>query len=108
MRSIPDGQNKQQVSHGGGARPVWRRDGRELFFLSPDGDLMATAIDSRETLEVGIPQKLFRAPIDIGGMDTLQQYDVHPDGQCFVITAPAIDTPQPLNVILTWQSLLPK
>jgi serine/threonine protein kinase/Tol biopolymer transport system component len=108
VRSLPDGQDKQQISRGGGSRPVWRHDGRELFFLSPDGDIMAAAIDSRRTLEAGIPQKLFRAPIDIGLMGTLYLYDAHPDGQRFIILAPATDTPQPVNVILNWQSLLPK
>ena len=108
MRSFPDGREKQQVSRGGGSRPVWRRDGSELFFLSPDGDLMAAPMTRRTTLDVGVPQKLFRTPVDMGLAIGAIQYDVHPDGQRFVILAPATDTPQPVNVVLNWQALLPK
>jgi serine/threonine protein kinase/Tol biopolymer transport system component len=108
VRSFPAGGEKQQVSRGGAYRPVWRRDGKELFYLSPDGDLMAVAIMLTPSLVVGPPEKLFRTPIDPGGAITYFQFDVHPDNQRFIMTVPVTDAPQPVNVILNWQSLLKK
>ena len=63
-----DGRDREQVSGGGGARPVWRHDSGELFFLSPDGDLLAATVNTRPTLTVGAPSTLFRTPIDPGTM----------------------------------------
>ena len=108
IRSFPAGDNKQQVSRGGGYRGVWRRDGREMFYFSPDGDLMAAPVTLMPTLSVGTPQKLFRTPIDAAGAMTYAQFDVAPDGQRFLMVVPSTDAPQPVNVILNWQSLLKK
>ena len=53
---------KLAVSTGGGIAPRWRRDGRELFYIAPDGAMMAVtlhaSVDGR-TLETGVPVKLF-------------------------------------------------
>lgn len=85
---------------------MWRRDGKELFFVSPDGNLMAVAITAKPSLVVGSPEKLFRTPIDPGGAISYFQFDVHPDHQRFLMVVPLTDAPQPVNVILNWQSLL--
>ena len=106
IRSFPDGGDKQQISHGGAFRPVWRRDGKELFYLSPDCDLMAVPIALKPSLVAGTPAKLFRTPIDPGGASTYTQFDVAPDNQRFIMVVPVTDAPQPVNVILNWQSLL--
>jgi hypothetical protein len=85
---------------------VWRRDGKELFYISPDGDLMAVPITLAPTVVVGSPQKLFRTPIDPGATLTYFQFDVAADGQRFLMIVPSTDAPEPVNVILNWQSLL--
>jgi hypothetical protein len=36
----PDG-GRWRVSNGGGVMPRWRRDGKELFYISPDSQMMA-------------------------------------------------------------------
>ncbi len=101
-----DKREKQQVSRGGGSRPVWRGDGRELFFLSPDGDLMAAPVATSPALRVGAPERLFRTPIDSSLSIALWQFDAAADGQRFLIATPESDAPQPVNVIVNWQSLL--
>ncbi len=108
VRSFPDGGQKRKISTGGGSRPVWRRDGRELFYLSPDGDLMAATIVTTPAFTVGVPQTLFRTPLDPTTTMLATVYDVHPDGKRFIMLAPVSDAPQPVNVILNWQSLLRK
>ena len=53
---------------GGGAEPQWRRDGRELFYLAPEGTLMAVPVSSTdETFDAGRAVPLFQAriPADI-------------------------------------------
>ncbi|MEQ1910336.1 MAG: hypothetical protein ABMA15_16055 [Vicinamibacterales bacterium] len=69
---------------------------------------MAVSVSMTPTLSVGTPQKLFRTPIDPAGAMTYSQFDVSPDGQRFLMVVPSTDAPQPVNVILNWQSLLKK
>ena len=52
-----------QISTAGGTRPVWARNGQELFFVAPDGALMAVRVDARGgTWSAGTPAKLFEGP----------------------------------------------
>ena len=44
VRTFPASPAKWQISTGGGNAPVWRRDGKELFYLAPDGRLVAVLI----------------------------------------------------------------
>jgi len=106
VRSFPDGGQKRKISTGGGSRPVWRRDGGELFYLSPDGDLMASTIITTPAFAAGVPQKLFRTTLDPTTTQFATVYDVHPDGKRFIMLAPVSDVPQPVNVILNWQTLM--
>ena len=57
----PAGSGKWPVSTAGGAYPRWRRDGKELYYLSPDDKMMAAQIgESAGKLEVGAPRALFQ------------------------------------------------
>ena len=61
VRRFPGGDSKWQVSTQGGVQPEWRRDGRELFYLAPDGTLMAATITRADTaFETGSPQRALR------------------------------------------------
>jgi dipeptidyl aminopeptidase/acylaminoacyl peptidase len=97
-----------RVSIAGGVGPRWRRDGRELFYLSPDRSLMAVPVSGGDRLEFGAPKALFRNPAiawraDIGG----GSYDVAPDGQSFVVNTVASDAPvEPIQVVLNWTAPL--
>jgi Tol biopolymer transport system component len=82
------------VSRGGGISPRWRRDGKELFYLARSGAVMAVPIGN----EVGAPTELFQR----AGM--LQQWDVSPDGQRFLVATPTQLKPQTLTVVLNWQN----
>ncbi len=62
-----------QVSTAGGTTPVWRADGQALYYLGPDGALMAAPVTTRGTaLEPGTPVALFPTRIVGGGGDGLQ------------------------------------
>jgi len=89
VRRFPDGSGRRQVSINGGTQPVWRRDGRELFYV--DGTtLMAVAVSDEGGLTLGQPQALFDSE-DLRSDARHPQYDVSPDGERFLTTAPAGD-----------------
>ena len=99
-----------QISTEGGQQPRWRRDGRELFFLSRDRKLMAVAVKTGSTFQFSAPTELFQThahePI---GAEEFFTYDVSADGQRFLINVDAEPTnPPPVDIILNWASSLEK
>ena len=52
--------DRRRVSRNGGTSPLWRRDGKELFFLSPDRHLMAVTVKPGTEIEIGPPATLSR------------------------------------------------
>jgi serine/threonine protein kinase len=78
------GRGRLTISLGGGMQPVWRGDGRELYYWR-NGELvavrMAASVDGAAPVP-GAQTVLFRAAYQ-GGINTM--YDVSPDGQRFVI-----------------------
>ena len=60
--SFPSFTDKRQVSRNGGGQPLWRNDGKELFYLSLQGKLMAVDTRLGATLETSDPTSLFQAP----------------------------------------------
>jgi hypothetical protein len=96
------------VSTGGGTQPRWRRNGKEMFYIGPDGQLMATPIrlGTREQgAEAGTPLALFATRLQAGSLPVLlkQQYAVSADGQRFLMNRETEDahTP-PITLILNW------
>src|SRR5262249_48630942 len=88
VRSFPDGGEKERISTDGGFRPVWRADGKELFYLTPDNDLMVATISVSPTFAVTRREKLFHAPVDPTFNTVSAQYDVTRDGQRFLMVVP--------------------
>jgi Tol biopolymer transport system component len=102
VQSFPASGGKWQVSNGGGGSPRWRRDGRELFYLSADGKLMAVEVDgSSDTFEAGVPGPLFEPRV--GAISGDSPYDVAADGRRFLVKVPVEETaPAPVTVVLNW------
>ena len=61
VREFPQGTWQVRMSMDGGADPVWRDDGQELFYYRPDGVIMAVPIESRAAGRpaIGAPTRLF-------------------------------------------------
>ena len=92
VRTFPDGRNRIVVSGGGGHSPKWRRDAKELFYISADGKVMAVPI-SDNPLRAGAAVPLFQAPRGFGILDATGRrgsaaWDVAPDGQRFLLASP--------------------
>jgi dipeptidyl aminopeptidase/acylaminoacyl peptidase len=95
---------QRQASTTGGVYPVWRRDGRELYYLNPEGAMMAVPITViGATLEPGAPIVLFPTRILGGGVDRGlgPQYDVARDGR-FLINTVLDDTAAPITLLMNW------
>jgi dipeptidyl aminopeptidase/acylaminoacyl peptidase len=98
---------KWLVSNGGGNEVRWRPDGKELFYISPGGDLMAAEVNaSGSALEISSPKTLFRTQI-LGGLGAgaigAWRYAVSKDGQRFLInTAMEQTAATPITVVTNW------
>jgi serine/threonine protein kinase/Tol biopolymer transport system component len=98
---------KRQVSTAGGSLPRWRQDGKEIFYLGPDRQLMAAEIEAKGgILEVGQVRPLFSAT---GMTQANPLYDVSADGQHFLVrTFPEQKTGDPLTLVQNWTAGLKK
>ena len=91
----------------GGAQPLWRQDGKELYYLSLDGKMMAVDIKADARIESGIPHLLFNTGLEVDLNDS--QYAVTADGQRFLLLKPISETtPIPITVVPNWTALLKK
>jgi hypothetical protein len=101
LTPFPGPGGKHQVSLAGGLQPRWRADGRELFFVAPDGRLMAAEVALKpDTADFGAIHSLFGGFLFSGGY----QYDVSADGQRIlaVVSAEPTGAPEPLTLVQNW------
>jgi serine/threonine protein kinase/Tol biopolymer transport system component len=99
------------VSNDEGGYPVWRGDGKELFYIafggSRGGSLVAVPITLTDHVASGAPQWLFRAGPPRFSSGSL--YAVSGNGRRFLVNArPRVSTNQPLTVIVNWPAAVKK
>jgi len=94
---------KWLVSRNGGAFPLWRGDGKELFYVSLNAQLMAMDVSANPAFQAGLPHALFPLPL-------LYAPEVTADGRFLVLAAddPDARTPTPIIVVSNWQAALKK
>lgn len=84
---FPEMSSRVAASSGGAFRPLWRSDGRELYFVAPGNRLMAASVNvTAGTPSVASASTLFEVPL-FGGL-----YAPAPDGKRFLIAMPAPST----------------
>ena len=110
VTSFPDARGRWQVSSGGGEQPRWRGDGKELFYLSSDGKMMAAPVTTGAHFDAGTSVVLFqstpRQPILVYDLFV---YDVSRDGQRFLINTQVKQaSTTPMSVVLNWPAKLDK
>ena len=87
LSRFPEMSGRVPVSAGGGQRPLWRGDGREIYYVGTGNRLMSAAITmSGASTSVGSPLVLFEAPL-FGGL-----YAPAANGSRFLIALPAPST----------------
>jgi hypothetical protein len=102
--------DKRQISTAGGDQPLWRGDGKELFYISGDRKMTAVEIKTGTTLEPGAVTPLFDThftPNAFPGGEA-HQYTVTKDGQKFLLATVNNQYATLINVVLIWTSLLKK
>jgi Tol biopolymer transport system component/predicted Ser/Thr protein kinase len=109
VQDFPEGRTRIQVSNQGGVIPLWRGDQKELFYLTPDGRIMAVDIRSGTSgLAFGIPHALFASHnlegSNLGGADAC---DVTADGQRFLCLFHVENDPRDNQLtVLNWRAAL--
>ena len=98
VQAYPGPGPRYQVSTNGGISPIWRRDGRELFYLQPSSlddstnsavlsvgniRVMTVPVTSKPALALSAPRLLFEGPYDVNV--PARSYDVTADGQRFLL-----------------------
>jgi Tol biopolymer transport system component len=107
VRSLSGAPNRLVVSSGGGDQPVWRRDGRELFYVGPDGRLQSVSMRAAgvSNLVVGTPKQLNVPPLAARHWGTV--YDVSPDGTRVFLPRPdRRPASREIGVVLNWTDLV--
>ena len=106
VQAFPANGTKHHISTDGVASAgTWGRDGKELFYIAPDGKMMAVAVKTGTTFAASTPKSLF----DHNSVQGIPDYfSVTHDGQRFLLrTNVGTPIPQPFTVVLNWPSLLP-
>ena len=98
---FPQGGEKWRVSTAGGRGPLWRGDGRELYYFSSDHYVMRVAFHDQPVPDIGSPVPLFRTQLREFLSDPY--YDVTADGQRFLLTRPVhVDAGASLTLEQGW------
>jgi eukaryotic-like serine/threonine-protein kinase len=100
LASFPSFHFIKQISSAGGAQPRWRGDGRELFFIDFEGNLMSVAVKSGSPPQIGVPRKLFGTGLVPD--PTINQYAVTEDGLKFLVLEPRKGFVETYSVVLNW------
>ena len=108
VQSFPVSGGKWQISTTGGDQPQWRRDGRELFYLTPDKKIMAVTVTPGASFETGAPVTLFATRVPTTGLtDDRNNFVPSADGQRFLVNNLVEEgNTQPVTLVLNWASAL--
>ena len=76
-----------QVSTAGGFAPLWAPDGRELFYVTPQREMMVVPVGAGAAPQLGARRRLFTLANDIygGAAENYTPHDIHPDGSRFIM-----------------------
>ena len=90
---------KWQVSNEGGTEPAWRKDGKELFFISGGNELVAVDVKTESpAFESGVSKPLFKANLEAR---VRRRYQVAANGERFLLNMP-VKASSPITVMLNW------
>ena len=82
VQPFPRPGRRWQISSAGGWGPAWSPDGRELFYVDNDYNIMLVDVRGAPELSIGRPRVLFEGPHVLrSGRD----FDMAPDGERFVM-----------------------
>jgi Tol biopolymer transport system component len=113
VQAYPAGVPRYQISADGGISPVWRRNGREIFYMRqnalPAGrgpgsvSILSVRVAMAPAFTFGVPRELFTGPYAVN--QPARAYDVSPDAQHFLLLQsrePAPERITQMNVVQNW------
>ncbi len=104
VQSFPAPGTKLRISTNGGVQPRWRRDGKELFYLAPDGTIMAAPVNMTASgFQAEAPVAL-RPPMAPLPAIFASVFEVSADGRRFLILAPSSSDAPGINVVVNWDA----
>ena len=102
VQPFPTTGGKWQVSKGGGQQPQWRRDGAELFYITPDRKLTGVVVKTGSDFALGEARVLLETRITGWDLSNYgMSYAVSADGQRFLVNT-ASDAVLPITLVLNW------
>jgi hypothetical protein len=102
VQSVPRLGTEWQITTSGGSRPRWRRDGRELYYVSPANEVMSVETDTtRDSFDFGAPRALFQVPFREAPIQR-NVFDVTADGQRFLVNVNAGSRAGSIAWVLNW------
>src|SRR5215813_12652672 len=104
VQAMPLTTRYKNLSINGGRNPRWSHDGKELFFVSPDAEMMAVELTLDPVKSPGVPHRLFQLKREVPVDQLDSPYDVRPDGQQFlgfVVTQRGTQD-APITVVMNW------
>jgi eukaryotic-like serine/threonine-protein kinase len=107
-QGISSAGGKWLISENGGSSPMWRQDGKELYYIDLAGKLMAVSLTAGSDFKAGVPKVLFQAPAKVSSNAVLAQWAPSPDGKRFLFLVPEAEDTPPFTVVLNWQAGLKK
>jgi Tol biopolymer transport system component len=106
---FPSMTDARQISNTSGCQPLWRKVGKELFYLSRSGQMMSAALTLDPTLSASAPKMLFQTNLLVSCATS--QYAVGSNGQKFFLDGTprrSVETREPLHIVTNWQARLPR
>jgi hypothetical protein len=99
VASFPAFRDERRVSASGAGAPLWRKDGKELFYITLDGKFMSVDVKCEARLVTGVPKILFQVPFPVDVRTIV--YCVAENGNKFIFGEP-VDSNRSLTVVLNW------
>ena len=107
VEAFPGGGSRTQISAGGGSNPSWSADGRTLYYVVKDGDLVAVAVTTGSVFTAATPRGLFDR-VGSGPCTPARCYDVAHDSR-FLMDGPSRNAQLPvtsMDLVLNWTTTL--
>jgi Tol biopolymer transport system component len=113
VQTFPDPSGgKWPITAQGGTEPLWKHDGRELYYLAPNAKMMAVSVKTDPTFQAGQTMELFQTALT-PVPNTSHRYAVTDDGQRFLLGSPASvpvsgGESTPITAVVNWTAGLRK
>ena len=105
VTSFPHPGSLREISTAGGTNPYWGRDGKELFYLAPDLQMMVAEVNGEgSTFEVGAIHSLFSTRAAVQAMAA--PFAVSADGKKFLVDSVPEANPSSITIVVNWTNAL--